>query len=390
MYKETLRQVWAEIDMSAFDHNVKEIQRQMQCPNMIGVIKANGYGHGATECAKVLKFNGVDHYAVATIEEGINLREDGIEGSIVLLGLTPKECVDTVIEYGLTPVFMDEAYAKAMSDAAVAAGEEEYKCLFAIDTGMGRIGYRVFTDEEREIAADAYQKFSELPGITVPGVLTHFSSADEEDREYTEMQAANYNAFIEKLAERDLHPMKICANSASIMQYPDVHFDACRPGIILYGLAPSPYLKGKILDLMPVMTVKAEIVNLKTVPAGTSVSYGRKFTSENEETKIATIGLGYADGYSRLNSGKIEVLCGGIKCPVVGNICMDQCMVDVTAVPDVKIGDEIVLLGKQGDEEISADDLAAINGTINYEITCCFDLRIPKVYVNYPKGMLEL
>ena len=390
MYKETLRQVWAEIDMSAFDHNVKEIQRQMQCPNMIGVIKANGYGHGATECAKVLKFNGVDHYAVATIEEGINLREDGIEGSIVLLGLTPKECVDTVIEYGLTPVFMDEAYAKAMSDAAVAAGEEEYKCLFAIDTGMGRIGYRVFTDEEREIAADAYQKFSELPGITVPGVLTHFSSADEEDREYTEMQAANYNAFIEKLAERDLHPMKICANSASIMQYPDVHFDACRPGIILYGLAPSPYLKGKILDLMPVMTVKAEIVNLKTVPAGTLGSYGRKFTSENEETKIATIGLGYADGYSRLNSGKIEVLCGGIKCPVVGNICMDQCMVDVTAVPDVKIGDEIVLLGKQGDEEISADDLAAINGTINYEITCCFDLRIPKVYVNYPKGMLEL
>ena len=137
------------------------------------------------------------------------------------------------------------------------------------------------------------------------------------------------------------------------------------------------------------MTVKAEIVNLKKVPAGTSVSYGRKFTSTSEETKIATIGIGYADGYSRLNSGKISVLVGGIKCPVVGNICMDQCMIDVSAVPDVKIGDEVVILGKQGDQEISADDLAAINGTINYEITCCFDLRIPKVYINYPEGMCK-
>lgn len=390
MYKETLRQVWAEIDMSEFDHNVKEIKRQLNGVPMIGVIKANGYGHGATECAKVLKFNGVDHYAVATIEEGINLRNDGIEGSIVLLGFASYQCVDTVIEYGLTPTAMHYDFAKALSDAAVAAGEEDFKCLFAVDTGMGRIGYRVFTDEERAVAAEAYKKMSELPGISVPGVMTHFSTADEEQTEYTKMQIENFNAFIDKLAEDDIHPMKICANSAAIMMYPEAHFDAARPGIILYGLAPSPYLKGKVLDLHPVMTVKAEIVNLKTVPAGTSVSYGRKFTSENEETKIATIGLGYADGYSRLNSGKIEVLCGGIKCPVVGNICMDQCMVDVTAVPDVKEGDEIVLMGKQGDNEISADDLAAINGTINYEITCCFDLRIPKVYMNYPKGMLSM
>ena len=390
MYKETLRQVWAEIDMSEFDHNVKEIKKQLDGVPMIGVIKANGYGHGATECAKVLKFNGVDHYAVATIEEGINLRNDGIEGSIVLLGFTPSQCVDTVIEYGLTPTLMHYEYAKALSDAAVAAGEEDFKCLFAVDTGMGRIGYRLFTDEERTEAVEAYKKISELPGIKIPGVMTHFSSADEEDTEYTKHQLENYNAFIEKLAEEDIHPMKICANSAAIMMYPEAHFDAARPGIILYGQAPSAYLKGKVLDIHPVMTVKAEIVNLKTVPAGTSVSYGRKFTSDNEETKIATIGLGYADGYSRLNSGKIEVLCGGIKCPVVGNICMDQCMVDVTEVPNVKEGDEIVIMGKQGDNEISADDLAAINGTINYEITCCFDLRIPKVYINYPKGMLTM
>ena len=389
MYKETLRQVWAEIDMSEFDHNVKEFKRHLGDVPMIGVIKANGYGHGATECAKVLKFNGVDNYAVATIEEAINLREDGIEGSIVLLGLTPAQCVDTVVEYGLTPMVMHYEYAEALSEAAVVAGEDEFKYLFAIDTGMGRVGYRVFTDEERTEAMEAFKKFSELPGIKAAGVATHFSTADEEQTEYTKYQIENYNAFIDRLAEEDIHPKKICANSAAIMMYPEVHFDAARPGIALYGLAPSPYLKGKVLDLHPVMSVKAEILNLKTVPADTSVSYGRKFISENEETKIATLGLGYADGYSRLNSGKIEVLCGGIKCPVVGNICMDQCMVDVSAVPDVKLGDEIVLMGKQGDNEISADDLANINGTINYEITCCFDLRIPKVYINYPKGMLD-
>lgn len=389
MYKETLRQVWAEIDMSAFDHNVKEIKRQMGCPEMYGVIKANGYGHGATECAKVLAYNGCHNFAIATIEEGINLREDGIEGTILILGLTPAQCVDTIVEYGLMPVVMSYDYAKALSDAAVAAGEDDFKFVIGLDTGMGRIGYRVFTDEERDYAVEEYKKMAALPGIEPYAVITHFSTADEEQREYTEMQISNYNAFMEKLNAAGFDPKKICANSASIMVYPQIHFDACRPGIILYGLAPSGYLKGKVLDLKPVMTVKAEILNLKTVPAGTSVSYGRKFTSTEKETKIATIGLGYADGYSRLNSGKISVLCGGIKCPVIGNICMDQCMVDVSAVPDVKLGDEIVILGKQGDQEISADDLAAINGTINYEITCCFDLRIPKVYVNYPEGMCK-
>ena len=389
MYKETLRQVWAEIDMSAFDHNVKQIKAQMKCPKMIGVIKANGYGHGATECAKVLKYNGVDNFAVATLEEGINLREDGIDGNIVILGLTPKECVDTVIEYDLIPGVMHYDYVKALSDEVMAQGAEPARVLFGLDTGMGRVGFRVFTDEERDYAVEQYKMFAELPGINIAGVITHFSTADEEQREYTGMQISNYKAFFDKLNAAGFNPKKICANSASIMVYPEIHFDACRPGIILYGLAPSGYLKGKVLDLKPVMTVKAEIVNLKTVPAGTSVSYGRKFTSTEKETKIATIGLGYADGYSRLNSGKISVLVGGIKCPVVGNICMDQCMVDVSAVPDVKLGDEVVILGKQGDQEISADDLAAINGTINYEITCCFDLRIPKVYINYPEGMCK-
>lgn len=389
MYKEALRQVWAEIDMSAFDSNVKEIKKQMECPEMIGVIKANAYGHGATECAKVLKHNGVDFFAVATLEEAIELREDGIEGRIMILGLTPMECVDTVVEYDLEPIIMHHDYVQALSDEVIRRAADPVKCFFAVDTGMGRIGFRVFTDEERKHALKEYKRIAELPGVEIDGIITHFSSADEEDDSYTKMQIENYNAFLEIVEEAGFTPKKKCANSASVMMYPEAHFDACRPGIILYGLAPSNYLKGKVLDLKPVMSVKAEILTLKTVPKGTSISYGRKFTTTKDETKIATIGLGYADGYSRLNSGKISVLCGGIKCPVVGSICMDQCMVDVSAVPNVKLGDEIVILGRQGDAEISADDLAAINGTINYEITCCFDLRIPKVYVNYPKSMFK-
>ena len=388
MYKETLRQAWVEIDMGAFDHNVKEIKKQLNGVEMIGVIKANAYGHGATECAKVLKHNGCKMFAVATIEEAINLRNDGIDDDIVILGLVPLNCVDVVVEYGLTPVLMSLEMAQALSDEAIKQGEDKFKCLFALDTGMGRIGYRVFTEEEREFSAGRFEMMSQMPGIDVFGVITHFSTADEEQREYTKSQIANYTAFIEKIQAKGFNPKRICANSAAIMVYPEVHFDAARPGIILYGLAPSGYLKGKVLDLKPVMSVHAEILNLKDVPAGTSVSYARKFTSDRDSV-IATIGLGYADGYSRLNSNKIYALCNGVKCPVIGNICMDQCMVDVTDVPGVKYGDEIILMGQSGDLEYSADDIAAINGTINYEITCAFDLRLPKVYKNYPKEMCE-
>lgn len=388
MYKETLRQVWIELDMSAFDSNVKEIKKSLEGVPMIGVVKANAYGHGATECAKVMVHNGVESIAVATIEEAVNLREDGIEEPIVILGLTPVDCADTIVEYGLTPVVMSYDAVKAISDEVVQRGEDDIKCLLALDTGMGRIGLRVFNDEEIQTAVEEYKRIVELPGINLYGVMTHFSTADEEQREYTEGQIDNYNAFMDKLSVEGFHPLKIVSNSAAIMAYPEVRYDAVRPGIIMYGLAPSSYLKGKVLDLKPVMSVHAEIVNLKIVPEGTSVSYGRKFTSE-KETKIATIGLGYADGYSRSISGKVSVLCGGKKCPVIGNICMDQCMVDVTEVDDVKLGDEIIIIGKQGENEITADDIAAINGTINYEVTCLFDLRMPKVYKNYPKGMCK-
>ena len=283
---------------------------------------------------------------------------------------------------------MNDAVAAAKA-AGTKPADYEQKCWFVIDTGMGRIGYRVFDDEEVAYATEEYKKYAALPEVNPAGIFTHFSSADEESTAYTELQMGNYDSFIASLNAAGFFPKQIMANSAATMMYPAAKHDAVRCGIIMYGQAPSGYLKGKVLDLKPVMEVKAEILNLKTVPAGTSVSYGRKFTSTEKETKIATIGLGYADGYTRLNSGKINVLCGGVVCPVIGNICMDQCMVDVSAVPDVKRGDEIVVMGKQGDKEISADDLAAINGTINYEITCAFDIRLPKVYMNYPEGMCK-
>ena len=301
-----------------------------------------------------------------------------------MLGITPSLYVDTIIAYNITPVICSldvaETYAKAAAKrGALVSG------LVAIDTGMGRIGYR--PDEEHAIPE--IKAMSQLEGFKIRGLITHFSDADAADKEYSRMQEKQYHDFCKALEAEGIEiPIRTLANSAAIMDLPETYCDAVRAGIIMYGLYPSDDVDHSQLDLTPVMSVKASIVHLKEVPPGTSISYGRKFTTDRV-SKIATIALGYADGYSRLNSGKISVLVGGIKCPVVGNICMDQCMVDVSAVPDVKLGDEVVILGKQGDQEISADDLAAINGTINYEITCCFDLRIPKVYINYPEGMCK-
>jgi len=402
MYKEALRQVWVEIDMAAFDYNVKSIRKQLgDKVEMIGVIKANGYGHGATECAKVLAYNGCDTYAVATLEEAVNLREDGIGGNIIVLGLTPSACFDVIVEYGVTPVMMSLENLKLLAKAAeeakangtygTASNNENYeqKYMFALDTGMGRIGYRVYTDEDRKFACQRFVAMQEqVKELKVFGVMTHFSTADEEQRDYTGSQIANYKAFYQMIEDAGYTPKKICANSAAIMVYPEVHFDAARPGIILYGMYPSGYLQDKVIDLKPVMSVKAEIINLQDVPAGQSVSYGRKFTS-NRESKLAVIGLGYADGFTRLYSGKAQVLVGGKRCPVVGNICMDQCMVDVTDVPGVQYGDEVVIIGSQAGETITAEDFAAMTGTINYEVTCLLDLRLPKVYKNYPEGMCK-
>lgn len=377
MYKEALRPVWAEINLSNLDYNIKNIKAKIGDREMIGVIKADAYGHGSVKVAEVLRENGCKTFAIATLQEAVTLREAGAKEEIIMLGLTPDMYADTIVNYDITPVVCDFANAKAFSDAAAKA-EKTVSGLIAVDTGMGRIGYLA---DELEYAVEDVKKIAALPNFKIKGMFSHMSTADAFDKTYSHQQEAKYNKFYEALTAAGIEiPFRTLANSASIMELPTVYFDACRPGIILYGCYPSDEVDVNQLSIKPVMSVKANIVHLKDVPAGFSVGYGRRYISE-KPSKIATIALGYADGYPRPYSSQAKVIVNGVIAPIAGNICMDQCMIDVTDVPDVKVGDEVIVMGTDGKNTILADDIAKATGTINYEITCAFGQRLPKVYV---------
>ncbi len=377
MYKEAIRPVWAEINLSNFDYNIKQIRAKVGPDReLIGVIKADAYGHGAVKCAEVLRGNGVKTFAVATLQEAITLRDAGAKEEIIVLGLTPDLYADTIVNYDITPVVCCSENAKAFSDEAAKAGKV-VSGLIAVDTGMGRIGYL----PNDPAAIEDVKKISKLSNFKIKGMFSHMSTADCADKTYSKEQEKNYNAFYEALTAAGIDvPFRTFANSASIMEIPSIHFEAVRPGIILYGCYPSDEVDKNELSIKPVMSVKANIVHLKDVPAGFSVGYGRKFISERP-SKIATLALGYADGYPRPYSKYAKVIVNGVFAPIAGNICMDQCMVDVTDVPDVKVGDEVIIMGSDGKNTILADDIANATGTINYEITCAFGQRLPKVYV---------
>lgn len=377
MYKNALRPAWAEINLTNLDYNIKNIKAKIGDREMIGVIKADAYGHGSVKVAEVLRANGCKTFAVATLHEAITLREGGATEEIIILGLTPDMYADTIVDYDLTPVVNDSANAAAIDAAANAKGKV-VRGLIAVDTGMGRIGYLA---DETEYAVEDVKKIAALSNFKIKGMFSHMSTADAFDKTYSHQQEEKYNKFYEALTAAGIEiPFRTLANSASIMELPTVHFDACRPGIILYGCYPSDEVDKNQLAIKPVMSVKANIVHLKDVPAGFSVGYGRKYISE-KPSKIATITLGYADGYPRPYSAQAKVLVNGCVAPIAGNICMDQCMIDVTNVPDVKVGDEVIVMGSDGVNSVTADDIAHATGTINYEITCAFGQRLPKVYV---------
>ena len=377
MYKEALRPVWAEINLNNLDYNIKQMKEKIGNREMIGVIKADAYGHGSVKVAELLRENGCKIFAIATLHEAITLREAGAEEEIIMLGLTPDMYADTIVKYDITPVVCSYENAKAFSDAAKKE-DKTVKGLLAVDTGMGRIGYLA---DQLDYAVEDVKKIASLENFKIRGMFSHMSTADAFDKTYSHQQEAKFNKFYETLTSAGIEiPFRTMANSASVMELPSVHFDACRPGIILYGCYPSDEVDVNQLSLKPVMSVKANIVHLKDVPSNFSVGYGRKYIS-NRPSKIATIALGYADGYPRPYSPKAKVIVNGVVAPIAGNICMDQCMIDVTEVPDVKIGDEVIVMGSDGKNTISADDIANATGTINYEITCAFGQRLPKVYV---------
>lgn len=377
MHKEALRAAWVEINLEHLDSNIKKIRDKIgESVELIGIIKADGYGHGSLKVAEVLRENGVTKFAIADLSEALLLRENGFTEEIIMLGITPALYADTLIAYNITPVVCSLDIAQAFSEAALKRGTT-ISAFIAIDTGMGRIGYR--PDEAHAIPE--IKAMSQLEGFKIKGVLSHFSVADSADKDYSKKQEIAFNTFCNKLEQEGVTiPTKTIANSAAIMELPTTHFDAVRAGIIMYGLYPSDEVDHSLLDLTPVMSVKASIVHLKDVPEGTSISYGRKFIA-TRKSKIATLTLGYADGYPRPYSTGGKVIVNGHFAPIAGNICMDQCMIDVTDIPDVKLGDEVIIMGSDGVNTILADDIAEATNTINYEIICAFGQRLPKVYI---------
>jgi alanine racemase len=372
--------VLAIVDLDAIASNIKNIRAKVdKNSGIIGIIKADAYGHGSVETAKVLLDNGADWLAVAVVDEGLNLRKNGITAPILLLGYTPELRLNDVINNGFIQTVYSYDTAKKLSDAASALGKKAVIHI-KIDTGMGRIGYRV-----NEESADEIVKISKLPNIDVNGMFTHFSTADEADKAYTLEQ---YNKFVkmnDMLEERGLHiPVKHAANSAAIMDFDNMMFNMVRPGIILYGAYPSDEVKKENLSLSPAMSIKTHVSYVKDVNEGDSISYGRKYTAPSKR-RIATIPVGYADGFIRAYSKGGKVLVRGEYAPIVGRICMDQFMVDVTDIDGVEVNDEVVLMGRQGDKEITADFIASVLDTINYEVFCTLSKRVPRQYIQNGK-----
>lgn len=380
MYKATMRSAWAEINLINLEHNLRSIAAKVGLDKeIIAVVKADAYGHGSVKVAQTLHDNGVRTFAVSSIEEALTLREGGIKDKIVLFCLVPDICADIVIEHDLIPMISNYSSAKAFSDAAESAGTTV--CGFvAIDTGMGRIGF-LTDDENADDSIEEIVQISKLPAFEIRGLFSHFSCADCEDQSFSAEQQERYKNFAGRLEEKGISPeINTFANSAAVLELPGAYFQAVRPGIILYGAYPSKDVHKENLSLLPVMSVKARVAYLKNVGAGFSVSYSRKFVTERPST-IATVTVGYADGLPRRYSGNGYVLIQGQKVPIIGNICMDQCMIDVTDVDGIKVGDEVVIMGSEGSHSITADDIADGSGTINYEILCGFGKRLPKVFI---------
>lgn len=366
------RSTWVEIDLKALAGNVRRIKALLpENVLMTAVVKADAYGCGAIPAARTALANGADRLAVAVLSEAIELREAGFTAPILILGFTEDSAA--VVRYDLTQTIYNWEMAESLNAAAQKQGKR-VKVHVKLDTGMGRIGV------QPKEAVQFIEQLADLPFLTVEGMFTHFAVADEKDKTYTAEQFALYSKVRTALQQKGICP-PCChaANSAAVMELPDTYLDMVRPGVILYGMYPSEEVDKKRLALEPVLSWKARIVHIKEVEDGTSISYGRKYRAVGRR-RIATLTLGYADGYSRLYFGKGEFLVHGVRVPLAGRVCMDQCMIDVTSVPEAEIGDEAVIIGSQGEERITIEELADKLGTINYEVSCMIRRRVPRIY----------
>ena len=374
--KQTQTRTWTEIDLSNLEHNYRALRAMLsQGCRFLGVVKADAYGHGAVQVARRLETLGAEYLAVACLDEALELRQAGITTPILILGYTPTERAEALLDNGITQTVYDVEMARALSNAAAAAGKT-LKIHVKADTGMSRLGW-LCGGEDQSAAVEAIAQVCALPGLEAEGIYTHFANADG-DEDYTMLQFTRFLDLLEALKERGItFAIRHCAASAAALKFPCTHLDMVRPGIALYGHYPDPSCEG--LDgpgLRPVMTLKTRVASVKAVPAGTPVSYGCTHVLDRE-TKLAALTIGYADGLPRLCSDKLEVLIGGQRAPVVGRICMDMCMADVTGL-DVAPGDEVEVFG----EHLPIEDVAALAGTIQYELLCAVSPRVHRAYLD--------
>ena len=368
-----LRSTYAVIHLPALLKNIRHAKRSLKPETkFLAVIKANAYGHGIIEVGRYLERSGiVDMFAVAIPEEGMRLRSHGITLPILILGVTDPDHMPGVVANDLASAVFTPEQIFALERCAKAAGKDAHAHV-KIDTGMRRIG--VLDDEQLDALLDA---FDACPHVRMDGVFTHFAKS-ESDPAFTKLQAERFDAFVARIRARGYRPIVHAANSGATLDFPEYQYDMVRFGISLYGYHPDAKRTEKS-GLTPVMSLVTHISNLKTLPAGEGVSYGLRYTTSHT-TRIATLPIGYGDGYKRCLTGKADVLIGGMRCPQVGTICMDQMMVDVTEVPSVSVGDEAVLIGRQGSRKITADELADKADTISYEILLSISERVPRVY----------
>ncbi len=371
------KRTWAEIDLDALVHNYK-IAKATDA-HVMPVIKADAYGHGACICAKTLVQAGADRFAVSCMDEALELRQAGIETDILILGYTSPDSFDRLIEQGFTQTVMSVEYAEALSRVAQKQ-KSTVKVHVKLDTGMARLGLCVRKAEEIEQAAADVARICNMDGLLVEGIFTHFAVSDMPDQDFTRQQAKLFSSVVEQVEKNGrLIPIKHCANSGAILNHPDYRFDMVRQGIMLYGEKPD----GSCPDvgLRPVMTLKSVVAFCSVLRANETVSYGRTYTA-NHDIPIAVISVGYADGYRRALSGKGWVSINGCRCPIVGRVCMDQMMVDISDCPHVETGQEVTVMGGDGP---SMTELAEICDTINYELMCAISVRVPRVYIREGK-----
>ncbi len=372
--------IWAEINLDALNYNLDQVRKLAGNRQLMVAVKADAYGHGLREIAGELA-DRVDWFGVAGVDEGISLRTSGVtDTKILVLSPAPYPQIPDLLDHNLTPSVTEFDFARELSGAA-AKRKIEIPVHVEVDTGMGRTGVSVAE------AAEFIPRVAGLPGLRVEGVFTHFPVADS-DVGFTETQLAEYNGLLVQLKQRGFDSL-IChaANSAGLLNVPGSHLDMIRPGLIVYGILPESYHAGRRstdLDLIPVMSLRSRVVNLREMPAGSSLSYERSFTT-GRDSRIAVITAGYGDGYPYSLTNRGEAIIEGRRAPVVGNVCMDLTMLDVTDIPDVAIGDPVTLLGSAEGDTITANELAARAGTIPYEIICRVSPRVPRVYIRKGK-----